>query len=361
MRAGVRLAATFAIGSLLAACGGSPDPSSAPGTVDVGGGMFPDLNGQTVTFVDYGGPTGEAMKRVYYGPFAEKTGLKVLHDAPYDPAKHKAQVDAARVTWDVVNGASLTAISFCRTGLLEPLDPSLFDEIDPKFKTGDCAVPINTYASVLAYDKKFEASPPAGWADYFDLEKYPGKRGMWKSVGLHQLEIALLADGVSPEELYPLDLDRAIAKLDTIKDQIVFYESLAQGGEQMLSGAVVMTDTAGQRGMAASRDGAQFLPQWNQAVIAWEAYGIPKGSKNKQAAQALLRYMGTAEAQSRVAGEAGMGSTAKDPVEAPGLDALHQLWLPAGDNLKTAVTVDPAWWADHYDEATERFNTWTTG
>jgi putative spermidine/putrescine transport system substrate-binding protein len=364
VKGGTALAASLGLAPVLAACGGGNSSTAAKSTATAtsSNSLFPDLKGKTITFVDYGGTAADAMARAYTTPFAKRTGVKMLHDAPYDPAKLKAQVQAGRVTWDVVNGDTLTAIDFCRKGLLEPIDPSILDGVDPKYKTGKCVVPVDVYASVLAYDKsKFSGNPPTSWADYFDTTKYPGKRGMWSAIALNQLEVALLGDGVKPEDLYPLDLNRAIAKLNTIKDDIVFYDSFAQSGEQMLSQSVVMTNTVNERAQVATRSGAKFAPVWNQAVLAWECYGIPKGSPNKVAAQALLRYMGTAEAQGNVAKSLGFGSTAKKPVAVKGLDANDRLWLPSTENTKNAVTVDPAWWADHYDEAVAKFTSWTSG
>jgi putative spermidine/putrescine transport system substrate-binding protein len=350
-------AAGLGMAPLLAAAGGGAASAQTAEAYP-----FPDLSGKTITFVDYGGATARAMEDAYTRPFAEGTGVKMLHDAPFNPAKVKAQVEAGRVTWDVVNGDPLTSIAFCRDGLLEPLDPALMAGVDPKYLSGSCVMPVNTYASVLAYDSsKFADNPPTSWADFFDTKKYPGKRGMWTVIYLNQLEVALLGDGVAPADLYPLDIDRAIAKLDTIKDDIIFYESLSQSSEQMIAQSVVMSNAVSQRALVASDNGAPFLPVWNQAVLAWECYGIPKGSPNKDAAVELLKYMARPEAQARVAGLLGMGSTAKDPAPVPDLTANQKLWLPSAENTRDAVTVDPQWWADHYAEAVERFTAWTTG
>ncbi len=360
IKRGTTFAAALGITPLLTRYGGVGTAMAQTAGADAY--PFPDLSGQTITFVDYGGAGGRAMAAAYTEPFAAGSGAKIYHDAPFNPAKLKAQVEADRVTWDVVNGDPLTSINFCQNGLLEPLDPSLLEGIDPRYHSGGCVVPVDTYASILAYDEsKFGDDPPTSWADYFDTEKYPGKRGMWTVIYLNQLEVALLADGVAPEDLYPLDIDRAIAKLDTIKDDIVFFDSLSQSSEQMLAQSVVMTNTAAQRAQAATDNGAPFKPVWNQAILAWECYGIPKGSPNKDAAIELLKYMATPEAQARVASLLGMGSTAVNPVPTPGLTENQQLWLPSPENTTEAVTVDPEWWATHYDEALAKFTAWTTG
>jgi putative spermidine/putrescine transport system substrate-binding protein len=363
IKGGTVLAATLGITPLLAGYGGGVIGKASAATAAAADPYpFPDLSGKTITFVDYGGAGARAMEEAYTRPFAEGTKVTILHDAPFEPAKVKAQVEANQVTWDVVNGDPLTSISFCNDGLLEPLDPSLLEGIDPKYHSGTCVVPVDTYASVLAYDSsKFADNPPTSWADYFDTKKYPGKRGMWTAIYLNQLEIALLGDGVAPADLYPLDIDRAIAKLDSIKGDIIFYDSLSQSQEQMVAQSVVMSNAAAQRARAATDNGAPFKPVWNQAVLAWECYGIPKGSPNKEAAVELLKYMATPEAQSRVAGLLGMGSTSKNPVPVTDLSANQQLWLPSTENTKDAVTMNPEWWATHYDEAVAKFTAWIAG
>ncbi|MFN8204835.1 MAG: ABC transporter substrate-binding protein [Solirubrobacteraceae bacterium] len=366
IRGGTALTATLGLGGLLAACGssnsGGATSTAASSTISASSDLFPDLSGQTITMVTYGGESGKGLAAAYADPFAEKTGLKILQDAPVDLAKIKAQVDAGHVTWDVFDGDPLTAVGLCREGIIEPLNPIVMKGIAPKYASGKCAVPINVYAAVLAYDtKKFGNAPPTSWADFFDTKKYPGKRGLWTALFLNQFEVALLGDGVPPDQLYPLDLDRAIAKLDSIKDDILFFDSLGQGGEQMVTQSVVMTCQTNSRGLPAVEAGAPFAPVWNQAVLAWECWSIPKGSPNKAPAEAFLRYMGTAEAQARVAETLSFGSTAENPIVPKNLSQTVLDWLPTTpENSAKAVPLDPKWWSNHYEEAIERYTEWVS-
>ena len=125
----------------------------------------------------------------------------------------------------------------CREGLLEDryavVDTS---PLDPQF-VSECAIPVLQYAFTIAYNTDvFPDDHPTSWADFFNVEKYPGKRGFWRSVTSGIFEAALLADGVPADQLYPLDIDRAFRKLDSIKEHIVFYDTGDQQVQLVASG-----------------------------------------------------------------------------------------------------------------------------
>jgi len=133
-------------------------------------------------------------------------------------------VESGNVTWDVVDVEYDFALAAAKAGLLEPIDFAVVDkaQIDPRFVT-DNAVGSFYYSFVLGYNKDVLKEEPKTWADLFDTTKFPGKRTFYKWSAPGVLEIALLADGVAPDKLYPLDLDRAFKKLDTIKGDIVWW------------------------------------------------------------------------------------------------------------------------------------------
>jgi putative spermidine/putrescine transport system substrate-binding protein len=135
------------------------------------------------------------------------------------------------VTWDVVDVGNDFGLDVHKD-LLEPLDFTLIPKAEMNADLGitDYRVPDITYGVVLAYntDVLGAGNVPAGWADYFDTAKFPGKRGAWDYSEGGMFEFALLADGVAPDALYPLDLERATAKLNTNKDDIVFWQTGAE-------------------------------------------------------------------------------------------------------------------------------------
>src|SRR5690554_1675895 len=216
---------------------------------------------QDMIFTSWGGTTQDAQQKAWAEPLAESDGLNVLMDGPTDYGKLKAMVDSGNVSWDVVDVEMDFAIKAAEDGLLEPLDFDMLqrDDLDPRFTT-DYAVGSFYYAFVLGYNKAVLGDQtPETWADLFDLEEFPGKRTFYKWSAPGVLEIALLADGVKAEELYPLDLDRAFDKLDTIKDSIVWWSGGAQSQQLLASGEAPM---------------GQF---WNGRVFSVEQSGVDVG------------------------------------------------------------------------------------
>jgi hypothetical protein len=154
------------------------------------------------------------------------------------------------------------------------------------------------YAFVLAYNKEALAETCRRLrADFFDIEKFPGKRSVigWPSTGI--VEMALLADGVAPEDLYPLDIDRAFAKLATIRDHIVFWNSGAESQQLLASGEAPICFCWDTRVSVIMREegGENIGMSWNQAIATADMLVIPKGSPNKDLAMQFIANATTAE------------------------------------------------------------------
>lgn len=201
-----------------------------------------DGSGGKITFVGYGNETQEYQLEAFGEPFAEDTGTQVVSDSPIDLAKLKAMVDSGNVTWDDVIMTPAGANQHCGT-LLEKLPKEVTDGVT--FADGatgtDCSVPF--YFSQLMFvanDDTYSGDKPATIADFFDTKKFPGKRLLPPEFDTGMMELALLADGVDADDLYPLDIDRALAKYDSIRDSLVFAESYGQLGQSMLDGSVDM-------------------------------------------------------------------------------------------------------------------------
>ncbi len=340
---------------LLAACGGSDS-----GDKTTAGGDEGDLSGTSLTFVSYGGDQEVAYKEAFISPFEEKTGASVAMDSPTDYAKVKAQVETNNVAWDVMVGDPFLTLKDCGV-LYEELTDVDRADIDPKYITDDCSLPADIYATVLVYDKnKFGDNPPTGWADFFDLKKYPGKRGMWSFVIGNQFEHALQADGVESDSLYPLDMERAIKKLDTIKSEISFYDTLAQSSEQLIAGEVSMSIMYAQRAYDAEKAGAEIGVVWDGGIQSWDSLVILKGSKNLEAANQLVDFIGTPEAQAHMATITPFGPTnVKAEPDVPEEIARWQATTPA--NAEVSIPMDMEWWSKNYDAANQTFTDWTSG
>ncbi|NRB33110.1 MAG: extracellular solute-binding protein, partial [Rhizobiaceae bacterium] len=208
-----------------------------------------------LTVMSWGGAYGKSQVEAYNKPFAEMTGKDIaMVDADNPATPIKAQVEAGNVTIDVADVEYSDAIRLCDEGLLEELDLSALPDAPDgtpaadDFIAGaltDCAVANIVWSTVYAYNTSNVDGSPTTMADFFDLDAFPGKRGMRKTAKAN-LEMALIADGVPAAEVYDLldtdaGVDRAFAKLDTIKNSVVWWEAGAQPPQMLADGEVVMT------------------------------------------------------------------------------------------------------------------------
>ena len=198
-----------------------------------------------LVLVNWGGDAIKAYDQAYGQPFFKETGIEVKEDGtgPTEGAI-AAQFKSGKPTWDLVDADPFSAISLGKQGMIEPIDYTIVDK--SKMRPGfgwDYAASTYFFSYVIAYDaQKFGSNPPKGMADFFDVKKYPGKRSMYKW-GAGMWEAALLADGVAPDKLYPLDLKRAHDKIAAFKDNVVSYWGGGAASQQvLLSGDAVDGD-----------------------------------------------------------------------------------------------------------------------
>ncbi|NHU45555.1 ABC transporter substrate-binding protein [Rhodococcus koreensis] len=330
--------------ALLTACGASPGAENA------------------MTFVSWGGD-GQALQEQYWtDPFAEQNGITVVQDSPTDYAKLQAMVQSGNVSWDVVQVATDVAVAKCGE-LLEPIDRTVVDmsQIDPDLIFSDCGLPVLQQSFVMVYNEDlFGNNPPTSIADFFDTAKYPGKRGMWDYAVPGQLELALMADGVAPENLYPLDYERAMAKLATLRNDVSWYGTTAQSTEQLNSGGVAMALVYSGRAHTAAKDGAPYAPVWNTAMRATDQLTIPKGAPNKEAAQKFLSYIATPAPQEQLAEAVPYAPTVEgSSVE---LDELGRKFSATeSGHLDDTHIVDMKWWSENNDRVDQAWLTWQAG
>ncbi len=312
---------------------------------------------QDMVFTSWGGSTQDAQKEAWADPLTEAEGINVLMDGPTDYGKLKAMVDSGNVAWDVVDVEMDFAIKAAEEGLLEPLDFGVIarDDLDPRFTT-DHAVGSFYYAFVLGYNEAVLGDKtPETWADLFDTETYPGKRAFYKWSAPGALEIALLADGVKAEELYPLDLDRAFAKLDTIKDQIVWWGGGAQSQQLLASGEAPLGQFWNGRVFAVQQSGVDVGISWDQNLTTADALVVPKGAPNKEAAMKFLARASSPEGQAEMARLSGYAPT---NLKSPGLmDPEVAKALPDAHE-DSQIDLNVAWWAENRDMLADRWYAW---
>jgi putative spermidine/putrescine transport system substrate-binding protein len=317
----------------------------------------PKQDGVTLTFVSFGGAYQEAQRKAWLEPYTALTGVQVQEDENSLNATIKAQVEAGQVTWDVVDVGNDFGLE-ANAALLEELDYTLIPEAEVNKDLGPSKwrVPDITYGVVLAYNtEKTGGQVPAGWADYFDTTKFPGKRGMWDYSEGGIFEVALLADGVKPADLYPLDLERATKKLDTIKDDLAFWKTGAESQDLIGSGEVAMTLIWNGRGWSAKHtDGKPVEMQWNQQIVTADYLVVPKGSPNKDAAMKFIAYTICAENNAKPSQYIPYGPTNVNAK--PAADKLADLSVSNAD--ENSAYFDDEWLVNNFDAVNAAYKEW---
>ena len=332
-----------------------------------------------LTIVSLGGSYTKSQIEAYHKPWMARTGHRILsEDYSGGLAEIKAQVQAGNVTWDVVSLQDAEALLGCDEGLLEEIDwailppapdgtPAMEDFYEAALT--DCAVGSIVWTTAIAYDQSRLSPPPSTIHDFFDLKKFPGQRGMRKIPKVN-LEMALVADGVPPGQVYEVlstseGVDRAFARLDSIKEHVIWWEVGAQPPQLLADGEVVMSTAFNGRVFNAfAAEGQPFVMMWDAQVLAIDNWVIVKGSPNQDLALDFLAFAALPRNMAVQASWISYAPVRRSASELigtyhanPELDMRpHMPTWP--DNMKTAVWNDKEFWADRVDELNERFNVW---
>ncbi|MFD2030526.1 ABC transporter substrate-binding protein [Ancylobacter dichloromethanicus] len=313
---------------------------------------------QAIVFTSRGGTTQDAQKKDWAEPFTKKTGIAVKQDGPTDYGKLKAMVESGNVDWDVVDVEADFAAAAAKDGLLEPIDFGVVNrgDLDPRFVT-DHAVGSFYYSFVLGFNPASlgEKKPPRNWADVFDTKAFPGKRTFYKWSAPGVLEIALLADGVPADKLYPLDLDRAFKKLDTIKSDIVWWGTGAQSQQLLASGEAPIGQFWNGRLFALEQSGEKVGVSWEQNLTAADMLVVPKGAKNREAAMQFLAEATSPEGQASFATDSGYAPVNVKSAALMPKDVAANL---PDQHTSSQINLDMAYWAAHRDEIGKRWYAW---
>jgi putative spermidine/putrescine transport system substrate-binding protein len=332
----------------------------------------------SITVVSWGGAYTKSQVEAYQKPWMAKTGNTIVsEDYNGGLAEVKAQVEAGNVTWNLVDVELSDAVRGCDEGLLEPIDksilpaapdgtPAVDDFIEGSLP--ECAVANIVWSTIVAYDKSVLPDGPTSIADFFDLEKFPGKRGIRKGPK-PILEMALMGDGVPAAEVYDVlsteeGVNRAFAKLDTIKAETIFWEAGAQPPQLLADGEVVMTTAYNGRIFnAAMAEGQPFEIVWDGQVLDFDLWVIPKGASEMEATLDFLAYSTDTQRLADQASWIAYGPARKSSGPLVGLfnDGKTEMapHMPTSEaNMGNALVNGFEFWADNQDQLNDRFNAW---
>lgn len=285
------LAGVTAAGLALAGCsagGGQPDDGSTSGPT------------KELVIASHGGKWGDALKAAFIEPFEQETGVKVTFKETSDFAASTAAMDAGKApAEDIIDVAPAQIETFAAGGYMHEVDYSGFDQDVlkdvPDFAKLKYGTSFGQIAIAMCYTHEAypEGGPrPSGWKDFFDTAAFPGKRGVMSWLNDPTPEFGLIAAGVSTDDLYPLDVDRAFAQMAKIKGDIPqFAKDPTVLTQQLIDNQVSMAECLSSRVSPLVKDGAPIEIVWDDARLQSNTFGIWKGAKNAQNAQKFLDFV----------------------------------------------------------------------
>ena len=338
-----------------------------------------------MTIVSWGGAYSNSQQKAYHDPYIEKSGISIINDesSPEAVAKLRAMNEAGNITWDLVDVEAADAIRLCDEGLAMELD---HDDVLAAAPDGtpasedfgdtiasDCFIPQIVFSTTFGYRTDMVpegVEPPTSACDVFEIEKYPGKRALNKRP-IANMEWALLCDGVAYEDVYDvLETEegqaRAFAKLDTIKDQTIWWSAGAETPQLLADGEIFMGSTFNGRLFSVIAEQGQPVGMaWDWLMFDLDGWVIPTGLSDERLAR-VKDYLMFATDTQRLADQAkyisyGPARESSAPLVGKhadlGIDmAPHMPTDP--NNAENTFVNNYEWWADYRDDLDAKFQAW---
>jgi putative spermidine/putrescine transport system substrate-binding protein len=352
--------------------------SLVAGSAFAGGHMSSEM-----TIVSWGGAYSKSQLKAYHEPYSAITGVTILNDESSGTAtaKLRAMNEANNITWDVVDVEAGPAMQLCDEGLAMVIDPDTMlarapNDVSAADDFGDmlvseCFIPQIVYSTTFGYRTDLVGSTaPTSVCDVFDIAAYPGKRSLF-SYPINNMEWALLCDGVAKADIYDVletsdGQDRAFAKLDTIRDHVIWVDAGSTTPQLLADGEVIMGATYNGRLFALIEEQKQPVAMiWDGQVMDLDGWIIPAGLSAERQARAL-DYIMFATDTTRLADQSkwipyGPARKSSAPLVGKhaelGIDmAPHMPTNPV--NLERAFLMNYSFWADYRDDFDAKFQAW---
>jgi len=317
---------------------------------------------QTVTITTAGGDYGNAIKEAMWAPAAKELGYDVREETQSDGlAALKMQVTSGAITTDIIHLGSPEGAQAAAQSLLEPLDYKIIDANSvPAGAKSDYCYPFDSYGTVMSWNTKtYGDKGPQSWADFWDVKKFPGPRCLYDR-SFSCLAFAMLADGVRPDKLYPMDIDHAFRKMSELKPHIkTWWREGSQSQQLIRDGEVDMIAMWSARGVDLIEDKVPLELVWNGAETYYANLLVPKGNPRAKLAWEFCNFVAQAKPQAEFAmllpyGPANPGARAL-------MTEARLKQTPAWpDNEKVSFQHDAAWIAPRLAQIRERWTRWLT-
>ncbi|MFJ6654358.1 extracellular solute-binding protein [Microbacterium sp. NPDC091313] len=310
-----------------------------------------------VVWADYGGTSNEAYNQIYFDAFSADSGIDVV-STTIDGSLQYAMLDGDPGDYDVMMTGLAETVKYADNLLELPDDIPRSDQLPPEVARFAVANSFVGYAQGYLADT-FPEGGPQTWADFWDTEAFPGKRAVPGEYSDFMFEAALLADGVAPDDLYPLDLDRAVAKLDELKPDLVYYTEYPQVQQLLTSGGASVAFAPNGLYAGLSNNGIAVDVSWEQAFVEANPFVVPAAAAHPDAAFALARAMADPERQAEFARRTNYGPSDSAAFEHLTAEEIER--LPNAPSHTAIVWPDAQSRADQYDAMTERYTAWLAG
>lgn len=320
--------------------------------------------GETMVVATWGGAYTDAFREAFADPFSEETGVEIqIVDAPggYN-AMLEAQAAAGNVTWDLVDLGEEDALALVDAGLLQPLPDDLKSDLIEAVgeeNVTDYGISFASYGSVIACNAAAAEACPKTPAEFWDVEGFPGRRTMYSDGWSDALVYALQADGVAKDELYPLDVDRAFAKLDEIKPHINVWWTAGDQSQQIFRDEEVVMGILWDGRAAGLRDqGVDIQLSFEGSPISRDLLVVPTDAPNAEAAFEFLRWYAThPEAGALWIETMGYGVANPDAYSNVPAEITADMG-GSPENMAKGVILDVEWSRQNREEVLPRWTEW---
>lgn len=339
------------------------DPAGTPAVIVPGYDDPRRWAGRTVRVAAWGGEVQQALREAIWQPFANATGCTV-QEVTTDYSQLRHSLANGQPYADLLIVDAIWAETALSEGLIDPIPLGTVDVARfAPMPVRECAVPAYSYALVSAFrrDAVLRYGEPQSWVEWWDKQRWGGRRSLPRGA-FGTFEIALLADGVSPDRLYPLDGARAVESLKRISGKIVdlWWDSGLQPVSWLSRKRTDFAAAWHYRVVAAKLDGRPIDFIWNQGLLVADCWVIAKAAPGRDAALDLIAYATSPQAQAAVARHAPLGPVTPDAFEF--IDRRTAVQLPTEpEHVGRLIRIDTAWWAANKAEANEQFNCWLLG
>ncbi|TCF96483.1 hypothetical protein BZM26_37440 [Paraburkholderia strydomiana] len=328
---------------------------------------MPSRAEESVTVATPGGAYQQSLRANLFDPFTKVTGIKVnvvTAEAQEQIARLRAMAQTGSVNWDVIILGDIEAHANRVKNITEDMS-GLCQKITGKsLLPGACdstGLNLDYGVTYLVYNgDKYPKGGPTNWTGFWDTKRFPGGRALpdfgdpWRVMA-----VALVADGVPLNQLFPLDVNRALHKLDQIKPHITMWW---RTGDQSIQGYRSGQYSSGMmwktRASVLQKEGLNVKSSFDGAIMISDRAMIPKGALHNAAAEKLLEFFANSPAtQAKHCENLGCVPVSTDAMKMMSPDAQKN--LPNSDELHTRFIVpNTAWINANRDSLLEQWNAW---